>query len=175
MDTTDDPHARGLERLESGDVALVTDAGMPGISDPGYPLIRDALAAGHEVVPVPGASAVLAALVASGLPSHSFCFHGFLPRTSSQRRRFYREHVGGESTTVVFESPHRLLKALEDLVAEMGEAQPVAVARELTKRFEEIFRGSAGEALAHFRARAPRGELTLVIGGRSAPAAARDG
>ncbi len=160
-----------VERLEHEDVALVTDAGMPGVSDPGFPLIRDTLAAGHQVVPIPGASAVLAALVASGLPMHAFCFHGFLPRTSAQRRRFFREKASNaDESLVVFESPHRLLKALDDLAHEVGEERPVAVARELTKKFEEVFRGTVGEALQHFRVREPRGEFTLVIGGRSASA-----
>lgn len=164
--TSSGQRGRLVERLDQGDVALVTDAGMPGISDPGFPLIRDALAAGHAVVPVPGPSAVLAALVASGLPTHDFCFRGFLPRTSSQRRRFFREHAAGDGTLVVFESPHRILKALTDLVTELGPARPVAVARELTKKFEEVFRGSAAEALAHFQspAHTPRGEFTLLIG-----------
>jgi 16S rRNA (cytidine1402-2'-O)-methyltransferase len=158
---------RLVERLEDGDVALVTDAGMPGISDPGFPLIRDVLSAGHEVVPIPGASAVLSALVASGLPSHSFCFAGFLPRTSVQRRRFFRERAAEVSTLVVFESPHRVLAALTDLVAELGAQRRVAVARELTKKFEEIVRGTAAEAMAHFNQHPPRGEFTLVIGGAS--------
>ncbi len=165
--TSSTRRGRLVERLDAGDVAVVTDAGMPGISDPGFPLVRDALAAGHDVVPIPGASAVLAALVASGLPTHSFCFHGFLPRTTAQRRRFFREHTGDGATLVVFESPHRVVKALEDLVAECGAGIQVAVARELTKRFEEIVRGTAAEALAHFQTHAPRGEFTLVIGGRS--------
>jgi 16S rRNA (cytidine1402-2'-O)-methyltransferase len=160
---------RLVDRLEEGDVALVTDAGMPGISDPGFPLIRDALAAGHEVVPIPGPSAVLSALVASGLPTHSFAFHGFLPRTSAQRRTFFRKHADEEETVVVYESPHRITKALADLVAELGEDRPVAVARELTKKFEQVVRGTAGEALEHFTTHEPRGEFTLVIGGRNAP------
>lgn len=155
---------RLLDRLAAGDVALVTDAGMPGISDPGFPLIRDAIQAGHAVVPVPGPSAVLAALVASGLPTHAFSFHGFLPRTTAQRRAFFRAHASDAETLVVFESPHRLERALADLVAELGESRPVAVARELTKRFEETVRGSAAEVLAHFRNQPPRGECTLVIG-----------
>jgi 16S rRNA (cytidine1402-2'-O)-methyltransferase len=165
------PARRGrlLERLAEGDLALVTDAGMPGISDPGYPLIRDALAAGHAVVPVPGASSVVAALVASGLPTHSFCFHGFLPRTSAGRRRFFEAHAGTETTLVLFESPHRVLAALADLVSVLGPLRPLAVARELTKRFEEVFRGTAGEALEHFRAHTPRGEFTLVIGAADSP------
>jgi 16S rRNA (cytidine1402-2'-O)-methyltransferase len=165
------PARRGrlLERLAEGDLALVTDAGMPGISDPGYPLIRDALAAGHAVVPVPGASSVVAALVASGLPTHSFCFHGFLPRTSSARRRFFEQHASADSTLVLFESPHRVLGALADLVAVLGPLRPLAVARELTKRFEEVYRGTAAEALDHFRAHPPRGEFTLVIGASGSP------
>jgi 16S rRNA (cytidine1402-2'-O)-methyltransferase len=157
-----------LERLDAGDVALVTDAGMPAISDPGFPLIRDALAAGHVVVPVPGASAVLAALVASGLPTHSFCFQGFLPRTSAARQRLFASQRDAAGTLVVFESPHRVLAALKDLVAALGPERPLAVARELTKRFEEVFRGTAADALRHFETHPPRGEFTLVIGGRTA-------
>jgi len=157
--------SRLVDRLQDHDVALVTDAGMPGISDPGFPLIRDALAAGHEVVPVPGASSVLAALVASGLPSHAFCFLGFLPRTSAQRRKLFVEHGSAPSTLVVFESPHRILKALADIVASLGPDRPLAVARELTKKFEEVFRGTAATAVAHFEQHPPRGEFTLVIGG----------
>ncbi len=164
------PRSRGrlVERLAQGDLALVTDAGMPGVSDPGYPLVRDAIAAGHAIVPVPGPSAVLAALVASGLPTHDFCFHGFLPRTSGQRQRFFRENASGPSTLVAFESPHRAAKALADLVAALGPDRPVAVARELTKKFEEVVRGSAAEVLAHFQTNAPRGELTLVVGAATA-------
>jgi 16S rRNA (cytidine1402-2'-O)-methyltransferase len=165
------PARRGrlLEHLAEDDLALVTDAGMPGISDPGYPLIRDALAAGHAVVPVPGASSVVAALVASGLPTHSFCFHGFLPRTSAARRRFFERHAAADSTLVLFESPHRVLAALADLVTVLGPLRPLAVARELTKRFEEVFRGTAAEALDHFRAHPPRGEFTLVVGASDSP------
>jgi 16S rRNA (cytidine1402-2'-O)-methyltransferase len=159
---------RLVDRLAQGDVALVTDAGMPGVSDPGFPLIRDAIEAGHTVVPIPGPSAVLAALVASGLPMHAFCFAGFLPRTTAQRRRFFRERATEPESLVVFESPHRLTAALADLVAELGPARPVAVGRELTKRFEEVVRGTAAEALAHFTTRPPRGEFTLVIGGTEA-------
>jgi len=155
---------RLVDRLEQGDVAVVTDAGMPGISDPGFPLIRDAVSAGHRVVPIPGASAVLSALVASGLPTHAFCFHGFLPRTSAQRRKVLAQHAGEGSTLVFFESPHRVQKALQDVVATLGPSRPMAVARELTKKFEEVFRGTAAEALAHFEQHAPRGEFTLVIG-----------
>jgi 16S rRNA (cytidine1402-2'-O)-methyltransferase len=164
------PTRRGrlIERLESGDVALVTDAGTPGVSDPGYPLIRDALSAGHQVVAVPGASSAIAALVASGLPTHAFCFFGFLPRTRATRRKFFAQHAASEQTLVVFESPYRVLAALEDLVATLGPLRAVAVGRELTKHFEEFFRGTAAEALEYFRQHAPRGEFTLVIGGETA-------
>jgi 16S rRNA (cytidine1402-2'-O)-methyltransferase len=160
------PGRRGrlVERLEEGDVALVTDAGTPAVSDPGFPLIRDVLAAGHQVVPIPGASSVMAALVASGLPTNAFCFTGFLPRTSTQRRKFFARHMDSDSTLVVFESPHRVLAALKDLVATLGPDRPIAIGRELTKHFEEVFRGTAAAALEHFERHQPRGEFTLVIG-----------
>ena len=108
------PARRGrlVERLQAGDVALVTDAGTPGVSDPGFPLIRDALSAGHQVVPVPGASSAIAALVASVLPSHAFCFFGFLPRTSATRRKFFSQRASSDETLVVFESPYRVVAAL---------------------------------------------------------------
>jgi 16S rRNA (cytidine1402-2'-O)-methyltransferase len=165
------PARRGrlLERLDDGDVALVTDAGTPNVSDPGYPLIRDALEAGHNVVPVPGASSVLAALMVAGLPTHAFCFEGFLPRTSAARRKFFARHTASESTLIVFESPYRVLASLQDLVAALGPERPVAVGRELTKRFEEVFRGTAAGALEHFTDTAPRGEFTLLVGGFKAP------
>ncbi|HYW88384.1 MAG TPA: 16S rRNA (cytidine(1402)-2'-O)-methyltransferase [Chloroflexota bacterium] len=155
---------RLVDRLREGDLALVTDAGTPGISDPGYVLVRDTLVAGYEVVPVPGASSLLAALVASGLPMHAFCFVGFLPRTTAQRRKLLSQHADDPHTLVALESPHRLVRALQDIVASLGPERPLAVARELTKKFEEIFRGTAAEALAHFQQEAPRGEFTLVIG-----------
>jgi 16S rRNA (cytidine1402-2'-O)-methyltransferase len=165
------PTRRGrlIDRLADGDVAVVTDAGTPGVSDPGFPLIRDALAAGHDVVPVPGPSSVIAALVASGLPTHTFTFLGFLPRTSATRRKLLSQHVESETTLLVFESPHRVVAALKDMVATLGADRPIAIGRELTKHFEEIFRGTVSTALAHFEQRPPRGEFTLVIGGRSAP------
>jgi 16S rRNA (cytidine1402-2'-O)-methyltransferase len=165
------PARRGrlLARLEAGDVALVTDAGTPAVSDPGYLLIRDALSAGHQVVPVPGASSVMAALMAAGLPTHTFCFEGFLPRTSAARRRLFARHLDTDATLIVFESPYRIVASLTDLVAALGGERAVAVGRELTKHFEEVFRGHAADALAHFAAHTPRGEFTLVIGGASAP------
>jgi len=167
--TSSSRRGRLIERLAEGDVALVSDAGTPGVSDPGFPLIRDALSAGHDVVPVPGASSVISALVASGLPTHAFGFLGFLPRTSGGRRKLFQQHADDEMTLVVFESPHRVLNALKDLIATLGTDRPVAVGRELTKRFEEVFRGTAAAALEHFVQHPPRGEFTLVIGSRSAP------
>lgn len=161
--------ARLVERLEDGDVAMVTDAGTPVVSDPGYPLIRDALQAGHAVVPVPGASSILAALMVAGLPTHAFCFEGFLPRTTAARKKFLARYADAEATLVVFESPHRIRAALQDLVDTLGAERAVAVGRELTKRFEEVFRGTAAAALAHFAEQAPRGEFTLLIGGARAP------
>ena len=165
------PGRRGrlVQRLEEGDVALVTDAGTPAVSDPGYPLIRDALSAGHTVVPIPGASSLLAGLVASGLPTNAFCFGGFLPRTSGARRNLLARYAESDATLVVFESPHRVVSALKDVVAVLGSDRPIAICRELTKRFEEIVRGTAEQALGHFEANAPRGEFTLVIGGHRAP------
>lgn len=164
------PRSRGrlVDRLEDGDVALVTDAGTPAISDPGYPLIRDALSAGHEVVPIPGASSVLAALMVAGLPTNAFCFEGFLPRTSATRRKLFARHAESDNTLVVLESPYRVLAALQDLEAALGPDRQVAVGRELTKKFEEVFRGSVSSALEHFTQHAPRGEFTLVVGGTNA-------
>ena len=158
-----------LDRLEDGDVALVTDAGTPVVSDPGYPLIRDAIQAGHTVVPVPGASSVMAALMASGLPTHAFCFYGFLPRTTAARRKFFARYAECDDTLVVFDSPYRILASLKDLIATLGSERPVALARELTKRFEEVFRGTAAAALQHFTEQPPRGEFTLLIGSAKAP------
>lgn len=154
-----------VERLDHENLALVSDAGMPGLSDPGFPLIRAALEAGHSVTPVPGPSAILAALVASGLPMNPFHFLGFLPRKSGQRRRALEAVAEEEATLVAFESPHRLVASLGDAAAVLGD-RPMAAARELTKKFEEIVRGTIPELLIRFRQEAPRGEFTLVFGGR---------
>ena len=155
---------RLVDRLATADVALISDAGMPGLSDPGYPLIRAALDAGHAVVPIPGPSAILAGLVASGLPMHAFTFHGFLPRKSGERRRLLASMADAPHTQIVFESPHRLAAALKEVVETLGPERPLAVARELTKKFEEVVRGPASEVLARFERQAPRGEITLMIG-----------
>lgn len=166
-----------LAALDKGDVALISEAGMPGISDPGYELVREALRRGVAVMPIPGPSALLSALAVSGLPTDSFLFIGFLPRQKSDRRRVLSEVAGETSTIIAYESPHRLLAALGDILAVLGDRQ-MAVARELTKMFEETRRGPASAVLAHFQAMPPRGEFTLVIAGntdkQAAPAASAD-
>ena len=148
--------------LEANDVALVSDAGMPGISDPGYELVRSAIEAGIVVVPVPGTSAVTACLAVSGLPISTFTFLGFLPRRKTDRRRLLEGNLHLRQTLIAFEAPHRLHESLEDVLATLGDRR-VAICRELTKLHEEVFRGSVSEALAHFSE--PRGEFTLVIEG----------
>jgi 16S rRNA (cytidine1402-2'-O)-methyltransferase len=153
-----------VQRLQQGDVALVTDAGMPGLSDPGYRLVQAALEAGVTVSPVPGPSAVVTALVSSGLPSDRFLFLGFLPRQSKARRETLQEVARQQATIVVYEAPHRLLPFLEDVIEVLGDRQ-VTVARELTKLYEEIWRGPASGARAYFAAGEVRGEITVVIAG----------
>lgn len=156
---------RVLEALDGGsDVALVSDAGTPGLSDPGYELVQAALAAGHDVLAIPGPSAIIAALVASGLPADRFTFVGFLPRKASERRSFLAGLAEEPGTWLAFETPHRLTDALADLLAVLGDRQ-IAVARELTKRFEQVWRGPTSQALAYFTATPPRGEITLVVAG----------
>jgi len=151
-----------LEALDSADVALVSEAGMPAISDPGAHLVAAAVEAGHDVVPVPGASALTAALAASGLPTRRFHYLGFLPRTSGPRRKLLARAAALPETLVAFEAPHRLRASLRDLLATLGDRR-VAVCRELTKRYEETYRGSISEAIAHFEQ--PRGEFTIVVEG----------
>jgi 16S rRNA (cytidine1402-2'-O)-methyltransferase len=153
-----------LDVLERGDVALVSDAGTPALNDPGYMLVRAVLEAGHQVSPIPGPSAPVAALVASGLPTDRFPYLGYLPRKSADRRRQLEEIRQLPFTLVYLETPHRLSAALDDLIAILGDRQ-VAVARELTKIYEEIFRGTISEAAAHFDETPPRGEITLVVAG----------
>ena len=151
-----------VERLAVGDIALVSEAGMPGISDPGYDLVTAAIRQGHSVSAIPGASAVTSALAVSGLPSDRFCFIGFLPRRSTERRRFLASLATESATLVFFEAPHRLKAALHDIISVLGDRR-VAVCRELTKVFEEVFRGTLLEAEIHFDE--PRGEFTLVVEG----------
>lgn len=154
-----------LEQLSAGDVALVSDAGTPGINDPGYELVRAALAAGHAVSPVPGPSAPLAALIASGLPADRFVYLGYLPRRRTERRALLEEHAVLPHTLILLETPHRLLAALEDVESVLGD-RPICVAREMTKLHEEFVRGPCSVVRAHFAGQPPRGEITLVIAGR---------
>lgn len=153
-----------LSALAQGDVALVSDAGTPALNDPGYELTQAVLAAGHTVSPVPGPSAPVAALVASGLPTDSFLYLGYLPRKSSERQAFLKPVAHLQYTLIFLETPHRLLGALNDLLLVLGD-RPMAAARELTKLHEEIVRGSIGMLQAHFENEPPRGEFTLVVGG----------
>lgn len=154
-----------IERLQAGDsVALVTDAGMPAISDPGEDLVRLALAAGVPVIPVPGPTAFVSALVVSGLATERFAFDGFLPTKKKEREAALARLASEERTVMLYEAPHRLLDTLEDLDRVLG-ARPMAAARELTKLHEEVVRGTPADLLTHFEARAPRGEFVLVIGG----------
>lgn len=154
-----------LRRLGEGEtVAVVTDAGSPGVSDPGFPLVRAAIDAGRRVESVPGPSAVIAALQVSGLPTDAFTFAGFLPPRSVARRNRLAELAGRRETIVVFESPHRIERCLEDLEAVWGERR-IALARELTKTHEEVLRGSPAEVRAALTAEKRRGEMVLVLSG----------
>ena len=161
------PHI--LDTLRHADVALVSEAGMPGVSDPGYDLVAAAAEAGVTVVAVPGPSAVVTALAVSGLPTRQFTYVGFLPRRRGERRRLLSALAAQPRTIVALESPHRLLATLSDLLAVLGDRR-IAVCRELTKLHEEVFRGRISEAIVHFRE--PRGEFTLVLEGAAQPAEA---
>jgi len=161
---------RVLHALEEGDVALVSDAGTPALNDPGYELVRAAIEAGHEVSPIPGACAPIAALVASGLPTNAFLYLGYLPRKHGEREQVLKQISSTPYSLIFLEAPHRILDALEQLQVELGDRQ-VAVGRELTKMHEEIFRGSLSQALKHFSEHPPRGEFTLVVAGRTSLAA----
>ncbi|MDF2388314.1 16S rRNA (cytidine(1402)-2'-O)-methyltransferase [Nostoc ellipsosporum NOK] len=155
-----------LEHLGNGKaIAVVSDAGMPGISDPGYELVKACIAAGITVVPIPGASAVITALSAAGLPTDRFVFEGFLPAKGQQRRE-HLESLQTESRTLIFyESPHRLRETLQDLAEVWGSDRQIVLARELTKFYEEFWRGTIAEAIAHYNQRDPQGEYTLLVAG----------
>ncbi len=157
---------RILDALERGDVAVISEAGMPGLSDPGYELVRAALERGIRVVPIPGANALTAALVASGLPTDQFVYLGFLPRLKSARRKLLQSVADEPRTLVAYEAPHRVRASLDDIAAVLGD-RAICAARELTKLYEEFFRGSVTEARARFAQTAPRGEFTLVIEGKT--------
>ena len=165
-----------LTALEAGEaIAVVSDAGLPGISDPGEALVAAARQRGLTAICVPGPCAVTTALVSSGLPAARFCFEGFLPAKGPQRRQQIRELASETRTLVFYEAPHRLLALLEDLLTELGD-RPVAVTRELTKRHEQQIGPNLSSALEHFRSHSPQGEFTVVLGGAAAraPAAASD-
>jgi 16S rRNA (cytidine1402-2'-O)-methyltransferase len=155
-----------LETLERGDVALVSDAGTPSLNDPGYLLVRAALDAGHTVSPIPGPSAPIAALVISGLPTDHFLYLGYLPRRRGERQRAIQEVQHLPYTLIFFETPHRIGDALGDLETILGDRE-IAVAGELTKMYEEVFRGTISQAREHFTDQPARGEYTLVIAGKS--------
>ena len=156
-----------LAALAEGDVALVSDAGTPALNDPGYELVKAALAAGYTVSPIPGASAPLAALVSSGLPTDAFLYLGYLPRRRSERRKALEVVETLPYTLIFLETPHRLLESLRDLLQVLGD-RPACLGRELTKLHEEILHAPLSQALAHFESQEPRGEFTLVIGGKPA-------
>ena len=153
-----------LDFLEEEDLALVSEAGMPGLSDPGYELIVAAIEHGISVVPIPGASAVITALVISGLPTDQFLYLGFLPRRKGQRQRLLSSVIDEPRTIVAFETPHRLRKALSDIEEILGNRR-LSICRELTKIHEEIFRGRVSQASEYFTE--PRGEFSLVIEGKT--------
>jgi 16S rRNA (cytidine1402-2'-O)-methyltransferase len=155
-----------LERLHQGQaIALVTDAGMPGISDPGSELVAACVTAGILVVPIPGASAVLTALSAAGLPTDRFVFEGFLPVKGEARRDRLESLQSEARTLVIYEAPHRVRQTLTDLAAVLGVTRQIVLARELTKRYEEFWRGTLEAAIDHYGDRDPQGEFTLVISG----------
>jgi len=151
-----------MQKLEEGDIAIVSEAGMPGISDPGYELVTAAIAGGIQVVPVPGASAVVSALSVCGLPADRFVFTGFLPRKKGERRRLLETLQAEPGSIVILEAPHRLKASLEDILSVFGDRR-IAVCRELTKLHEEVFRGTISQAISRFNE--PKGEFTLVIEG----------
>lgn len=155
-----------LEILSRGqDIALVTDAGMPGISDPGYELIYACLQAGIEVIPIPGVTAVITALAVSGLPTERFCFEGFLPTKEKLRKARLESLQGEERTMVFYEAPHRIVKTIEDFRETFGKARRIVIGRELTKLYEEFWRGTIAEALDYLTGKQLKGEFTIVVTG----------
>jgi 16S rRNA (cytidine1402-2'-O)-methyltransferase len=155
-----------LEKLSAGDVALVSDAGTPAINDPGFELVRAALASGFDVIPVPGPSAPISALAVSGLPTDSFLYLGYLPSKTSERHKFVEQIVNLPYTLIFLESPHRIVESLEDLFSILGDRK-ICVAREMTKLYEEYWRGTISGAVEHFKSQQARGEFTLVVEGKT--------
>jgi 16S rRNA (cytidine1402-2'-O)-methyltransferase len=154
-----------LEKLATGNVALVSDAGTPAVNDPGYELVKAALASRYDVIPVPGPSAPIAALTASGLPTDSFLYLGYLPHKTSERHKRLEEIESQPYTLIFLESPYRIVESLEDILSILGDRR-ICVAREMTKMFEEYWRGNVSRAVEHFKSQPPRGEFTLVVDGR---------
>jgi 16S rRNA (cytidine1402-2'-O)-methyltransferase len=157
-----------MTALSQGDVALVSDAGTPAINDPGYELVKSAISAGHSVSPIPGPCAPIAALAASGLPTDTFLYLGYLPRKTSERKALF-ERVGELPYTLIFlESPHRVLDSLKDMQAFLGD-RDAAAAREMTKLYEQFVRGRISQVRDHFIQNEPRGEFVLIVGGQAEP------
>src|SRR5215216_588090 len=154
-----------LEKLSTGDVALVSDAGTPAINDPGYELVKAALESKHDVRPIPGASAPIAALTVSGLPTDSFLYLGYLPHKTSERHARLQEVESQPYTLIFLESPYRIVESLEDILLIFGDRK-ICVAREMTKMFEEYWRGTLRGAVEYFKSQPARGEFTLVVEGR---------
>ncbi|ABX09211.1 16S rRNA (cytidine(1402)-2'-O)-methyltransferase [Prochlorococcus marinus] len=155
-----------LKCLKEGqNIGLISDAGLPGISDPGEELVKAAKEAGYSAICIPGPCAITTALVSSGLPSQKFCFEGFLPSKTKDRNKALSSIANEERTTVIYESPKKLIKLLEQLYELCGEDRPVQVARELTKKYEEHIGPTLGEVLKHFKENKPKGECTIVLGG----------
>ena len=155
-----------LEHLSKGDVALVSDAGTPAINDPGYELVKIALASGFDVQPVPGPSAPIAALTVSGLPTDSFLYLGYLPHKAIERRKSLGQISDLTYSLIFLESPHRIVDSLADVLFVLGDRR-ICVAREMTKMFEEYWRGPVSGAIEHFKSKEPRGEFTLVVAGKT--------
>src|ERR1041384_3764922 len=154
-----------LEKLSQGDVALVSDAGTPAVNDPGYELVKAAIASNYDVKPVPGPSAPITALTISGLPTDSFLYLGYLPHKTSERHKRLEEIESQPYTLIFLESPYRVVEALEDILSILGD-RGICVAREMTKMFEEYWRGNVSQAVEHFKSQPARGEFTLVVDGR---------
>lgn len=157
-----------LEILESnGSLALISDAGLPGINDPGQELVHAAKSNNYEVICVPGPCAAITALVISGLPTERFCFEGFLPKKQSLRNKRLQDISEEQRTTVIYESPHQLIKLLEDLSITCGKERPIQIARELTKRHEESIGKTIEDVTKYFMTNKPKGEFTIVLGGKN--------
>ena len=155
-----------LDKLSQGDVALVSDAGMPAINDPGYELVKAALASDFDVLPVPGPSAPISALAVSGLPTDSFLYLGYLPHKASERRKSVERISNSLYTLIFLESPYRIVESLEDILSILGDRK-ICVAREMTKMFEEYWRGTVSGAVDYFKSQPARGEFTLVVEGKT--------